>query len=238
MKAEDYPEPERNFNTKFAGYEPQRVHNRSLHSLESLRDQVVQDIQCGDESILLLCEESTFEPSQDFLYDLLHIVFSAYHQAIQKESSDDLEDSAPNDGREIQITLDQALLFFRETGLLDNSLHHVDVIVQFYKLLLEMRASSLQQSLPAKTADGPKCPRKLSLAYEGFLQLLETCMQLRSADANHGSKGHIQVFCKFHLPHLQQRPKDGMRWIIRQANNPDLMQVSCTGRTAILSCCD
>lgn len=199
------------------------TNNTNLHSLDSLQDQIVQDIQCGDESILLMCDESTFNPSEQCLNDLLHLVFCAYHRAIQTESIDNSEEFASHYAEEIQVTLGQALLFFRETAFLDNSLHHADVIVEFYKLSLEIRAASSPTDVSVQIADEHKSSRKLSLTYIEFLRLLDSCMHLRGL---HDAKTCVHSFCTTHLPYLQKRAEDGMKWIICQAINPELIQVS------------
>lgn len=186
------------------------------------QQQSIKEIHCGEDSILLLCEDSIYEPTREMLNTVLERVYEAYMNASISET---LQTPPENDSPiQAEITLARILVLFRETAMIDNQLSHIDVVKEFYRLSLERRAS--QREAP-ETDQLNVCnsSKRGSICFSEVLKLIQRCSAIRYSWIGHDYNACVKMFCTLHLSKLEHRPPDGMRWILQEALNPQLIQV-------------
>lgn len=195
--------------------EPRRnENNQKQHS--------IREIHCGEDSILLLCEDSIYEPTKELLDSILERVYVAYMNATVLETSEVVSENEPP--LQAEITLASILVFFRETAMIDNLLSHADVIREFYRLSLERRAShggilGLDPSKKCNTTG------KGSICFGELVKLIQRCSATRYKLRGDDYHVCVKTFCTLHLSKLENRPANGIRWILQEALNPELLQV-------------
>lgn len=181
---------------------------------------------CGENQTVIVSESTNASDVGSMLLERLRYIFYSFLKSVQRHQSlDDRNDPTSGDVFPKGMYLSDFLLFCREIRLIDNRTSHMDFIKEFRKVNIRNTAEADTLVLgDKKESDVCMIPGK-TISFQDFVRILIQAMRDRSPRGSAADNDPAQPLFKLHLFNLRNRPADGVRWLLRQSLNPDIIEV-------------